>query len=191
MNLLKTTLTAALLFSSTYASAISFTSGTDDVCTTGTCTVTSQTTSNWVNPIGTPLEGASWIQTSSSWKVNNSSYSFYELDLSNSVAYNLTSLFVSYDDDLLISIGDTVIFDSTTTNITKSWTSYYDVFALASFDTYITSTDNLTFAVKNTGNGPTGVIWNGTASIPEPSMFFVLGFGLIALAYKRNRNNKA
>ena len=131
------------------------------------------------------------IQTDSSWKVDNSNYSFYELDLSNSIAYNLTSLFVSFDDDLLISIGDTVIFDSTTTTITKSWTSYYDVFALASFDTYISETDNLTFAVKNSGNGPTGVIWNGTASIPEPSMFFVLGFGLIALAYRRNKNNQA
>ena len=128
--------------------------------------------------------------TSTSWKVANSSYSFYELDLSDPIAYNLTSLFVSFDDDLVISIGDTVIFDSTTKNISKSWTSSFDVFALASFDTYISETNNLKFAVTNSGNGPTGVIWNGTASIPEPSMFFVLGFGLIALAYRRNKNDQ-
>jgi hypothetical protein len=191
MNLLKSTLTAALLLSSTYASAIAFTSGTDDLCPDGSCIVTTDTASTWVNPVGTPLEGASWIQTDSSWKVDNSSYSFYELDLSGSDAYNLTSLFVSFDDDLLISIGNTVIFDSTTTSITKSWTAYYDVFALASFDAYISETDNLTFSVKNSSHGPTGVIWNGTASIPEPSMFFVLGFGLIALAYRRNKQNQA
>jgi hypothetical protein len=190
MNLLKTTLTAALLLSSTYASAIAFSSGTDDVSTTGG-TVTPYTDVAWINPVGTPLAGASWIQTDSSWKVANSSYSIFELDFSGSDAYNLTSLFVSFDDDLIISIGDTPIFNSTTLNVTQSWKQYFDVFALASFDTYISETDNLTFAVKNTLNGPTGLIWNGTASIPEPSMFFVLGFGLIALAYRRNKNNQA
>jgi hypothetical protein len=190
MNLLKTTLTAALLVSSTYASAISFVSGTDDVSNAGD-TVTPYTDEKWIDPVGTPLEGASWVQTNSSWKISDSSYSIYELDFSDSDAYNLTSLFVSFDDDLLISIGDTVIFDSTTLGVTESWTTYFDVFALASFDTYISATDTLTFAVKNSLNGPTGVIWNGTASIPEPSMFFVLGFGLIALAYRRNKNNQA
>lgn len=190
MNLLKTTLAATLLLSSTFASAISFSSGSDDVCTTGTCTVTTSTVSTWINPTGTPLQGASWVQTNESWRVAGS-YSLYELDLSDLNDYNLTSLFVSFDDDLTISIGDKEIFSSTDAKITKAWTKYFDVFALASFDTFISSSSNLVFTVANKGPSPTGVIWNGTASIPEPGMFFLLGMGLIAFGYKRNKNTQA
>lgn len=194
MNLFKSTLAAALLLSTTYASAISFYSDITDP-SNSTSPTSSQTDVAWLDPTTTVLNGATWIQPDNSWEVNNSNYSFYELDFSTSVDYNLTSLFISFDDDVIVSIGGTTIFDSTQHSINESWKSVFDVFTYSSFNTLISSSDNLTFAVNNTKNGPTGIIWSGTADtvvdVPEPSMLFVLGLGLIAFAYKRNKNSKA
>jgi len=190
MNILNKALAATLLISSSYVTAIPFSSGVDDVCTDASCLTTSDTRYTWVDPVNTPLQGASWVQTENSWHIDDSQYSLYEFDLSNSTEYNLTSLFVSFDDDLTIAIGDDVIFDSTLTNITGAWKAYFDVFAYSSFDTYISSEDNLTFSVKNSGNGATGVIWNGTVSIPEPSTILIFAFALLALVYIRKINTK-
>jgi len=194
MNLFKSTVAAALLFSTTYASAISFYSDITDP-SNSTSPTSTRTDVAWLDPTGTALNGATWIQPDSSWEVNNSNYSFYELDFSNSIDYTLTSLFISFDDDVIVSIGSDVIFDSSTLSITESWKNVFDVFSFSSFNTLISSSDNLTFAVDNTKDGPTGVIWSGTADavvdVPEPSMLFVLGLGLIAFAYKRNKNSKA
>lgn len=194
MNLFKSTLAAALLLSTTYASAISFYSDITDPSNSSSATSTN-TDAHWIDPTNTVLAGATWIQPSSTWKVDASDFSFYELDLSGSIDYNLTSLFLSFDDDVKIYNGTALIFDSLALGITDAWTNIYDVFAYTSFNTLISSPDYLTFAVKNSENGATGIIWSGTADavvdVPEPSMLFVLGLGLIAFAYKRNKNSKA
>ena len=184
--LLASTLAVASL--SSYASDISFMSTTDDACVSG-CTLTDNTDRFWVNPTGTALDGASWIQDSDSWYVDDSGYSIYEIDFSNTTDYNLTSLYVSYDDELIISIGDTVIYDSSNYAIDDVWTMVTDVFAASTFDTYITEGDNLSFAVVNSADFATGVVWNGTAtSVPEPSMVIALGLGLIAFGVRRRKN---
>ncbi|MDN2664275.1 PEP-CTERM sorting domain-containing protein [Psychromonas sp. 14N.309.X.WAT.B.A12] len=188
MNLFKTALTAIILLSSTYASAISFYSSVDDgSSSTSPTTTLTDDDHNWIDPTGTDLDGATWIQPSDAWNVDGSEYSFYELDLVTVDNYNLTSLFVSYDDELIVSIGSDVIFDSTQTDIEKAWKNVYDIFD-SSLTTLITADNKLTFAVTNSANGNTGVIWSGTASVPEPSMLFVLGFALIAFAYRRKTN---
>ncbi|WP_413693941.1 PEP-CTERM sorting domain-containing protein [Psychromonas sp. KJ10-2] len=189
MNLLKSALTAALLLSSTYVSAIAFYSGVDDVSSSTSPTTTlTDDDGNWIDPTGTALDGATWVQPTDAWEVDDSSFYYYEVDLVDSVDYNLTSLFVSYDDDSIVSIGDTVIFDSETSGIEKAWKGVYDIFDSSFSSLLITSDDKLTFAVVNSNNDATGVIWSGTASVPEPSMLFVLGFGLIAFAYRRKTN---
>jgi len=189
MNLLKSTLTAVLLLSSTYVSAIAFYSSVDDVSdSTSPTTTYTDDDENWIDPTGTALDGATWIQPSDAWEVDGSNFSYYEVDLAGSDDYNLTSLFVSYDDNLVVSIGDTVIFDSTTTDIEKAWKSVHDIFDSSFSSLLITADSKLTFAVDNEKNDATGVIWSGTASVPEPSMLFVLGFALIAFAYRRKTN---
>jgi len=187
MNILKSTLTAALLVSSTYASAITFVSDLSDPSSSSSFT-TAQTVNTWVDPTGTALDGATWIQPSDAYDVDQSAYSFYELDF-GSDDYVLTSLFMSFDDHVIVSIGSDVIFDSALSGLYKSWTSVHDVFD-NSLTTLITEANKLTFAVTNSGDGPTGVIWKGTAvaSVPEPSMLFVLGLGLVAFAYKRKKS---
>jgi len=185
MNILKSTLTAALLVSSTYASAITFVSDLSDPSNSLDFT-TAQTVNTWVDPTGTALDGATWIQPNDAYDVDQSAYSFYELDF-GSVDYVLTSLFMSFDDHVIVSIGSDVIFDSATSGLYKSWTSVHDVFD-NSLTTLITEANKLTFAVTNSGDGPTGVIWKGTATVPEPSMLFVLGLGLVAFAYKRKKS---
>jgi len=195
MNLIKSTLSAVLLLSSTYTSAITFYSDVTDPSSSSSITSTS-TVSTWIDPTGTTLQGATWIQPSDAWYVDGSEYTFYELDLASSADYILTSLYMSFDDDTIVSIGDDVIFDSTTTSIYRAWTSVHDVFD-NSLTTLITSTNKLTFAVANSLNGPTGLIWKGTAeladpvAVPEPSLLFVLGLGLVAFTYTRKKQNNA
>ena len=185
--LLASTLAAASL--SSYASTISFTSSTDDACVSG-CTVTDNTDRFWVNPTGTALDGASWIQSDDSWHVDESGYSVYELDFTGYTDYILTSLFVSYDDELKISIGSNVIFDSEINNLDSAWTFVTDVFESNSLlQTYIAAGDTLNFAVVNSDNFATGVVWSGTAtSVPEPSMVIALGLGLVAFGVRRRKN---
>ncbi|WP_435234253.1 PEP-CTERM sorting domain-containing protein [Psychromonas sp. PT13] len=187
MNLFKTAATAALLLTSasTFASTISFTSGLDDVCTSSSCDLTDQDFYTYVEP----TDGASWIQDGNAWYVSGAEYSIYEYDFSATGSdYSIDSLFVSYDDNLVITIGTDVIFDSTTTSITDAWTTYTDITTLLS-SAYITAGDYLTFYVDNNGGLATGVAWSGTAtSVPEPSMVIALGLGLVAFGVRRRKN---
>jgi hypothetical protein len=184
--LLASTLAVASL--SSYASTMSFSSSTDDVCVSG-CSVTDDTDRFWVNPTGTALDGASWIQSDDSWYVDESGYAVYELDFTGYTDYILTSLFVSYDDELKISIGDTLIFDSEINNLDSAWTFVTDVFSSSLLETYIAAGDTLSFAVVNSDDYATGVIWSGTAtSVPEPSMVIALGLGLVAFGVRRRKN---
>ena len=195
MNIFRTTLSAVILLFSfvVNASTLSFTSGMNDLCLGSTCTITGSTKGSWVDPTDTVLDGASWIQINESWYIDNSNYSIYEVDFSDTTNYVLISLFVSYDDDLTVSFGDTVIFDSTTISINHAWASIVDVFDYINTDSLITSSPKpLTFTVVNSAGNGTGVIWSGTAaSVPEPSMVFALGLGLFIFGFKRSRNNKA
>jgi hypothetical protein len=197
MNIFKTASTAVLLLSSlsAFATPITFVSGADDGCTS--CTLSNQTAGSYVNPTGSVLDGASWIQASSSWNVN-STYSVWEMDLSNSgVNSMLTSLYVAFDDQIQIKINGTTIFDSLATPITHAWSQITNVFDYIT-PTYIGAGDTLDFYVSNTGlpgavAGPTGIIWKGTAtpetSVSEPSMFIALGLGLVALGFRRRKNS--
>ena len=200
MNILKTVATAALLVTSasTFASTIGFSSGLDDVCTTSGCDLTAEQFVTYV----TPTDG-SWIQDgqdayqatlggSELYTIYPSSteFSIYEYDFSVTGSdYTIDSLLVSYDDSLIISVGNDIIFDSTTTSITEAWTSITDITSLLT-STYITAGDYLSFYVANTDGLATGVVWSGTAtSVPEPSMVIALGLGLVAFGVRRRKNN--
>ena len=188
MNIFKAASAAVLLLSSlsTFASTIDFVSGSDDSCTS--CTLTTQSVNTWLNPTGTELDGASWIQSSSVWQLAGD-YMVYEMDLGPSV---LTSLYVAFDDTLVIKVGDDELFSSLSESISYGWTKVTNVFDYID-PTYIGAGDTLDFYVTNTGLpnqvvGPTGVIWSGQVSVPEPSMVFALGLGLIAFGFTRRKN---
>ena len=195
MNIFKGASAAVLLLSSlsTFASTITtdFMSGIDDGCTS--CTLTNQSVNTWLDPTGTVLDGASWIQSSSVWQLAGD-YMVYEMDLGPSV---LTSLYVAFDDTLIIKVGDDTLFNSTTESISNSWNTVTDVFDYIDV-TYIGEGDSLDFYVTNTGipgevTGPTGVIWSGeverdSTSVPEPSMVFALGLGLLTFGFTRRKN---
>lgn len=193
MNVFKSILAATLLVSSVSSYAISFTSNGDDACVGG-CTISTDTDRFWVNPASTTeLSGASWIQDQSSWHVNDTGYAVYEIDFDGYSDYTLSSLFVSYDDELIVSIGDTVIFDSEDKNLDSPWTFVTDVFDNTFnsiyFDNYIAAGNKLSFAVVNSDDYATGVVWKGeAASVPEPSMIIALGLGLVAFGVRRRKN---
>ncbi|WP_435234252.1 PEP-CTERM sorting domain-containing protein [Psychromonas sp. PT13] len=190
MNILKTTATAALLLTSasTFASTISFSSGLDDVCTTTGCDLTDQSFYTYV----APGDGASWIQDNNAWFNIHAEYSIYEYDFStSSTDYSIDSLSITFDDNVIITSGTSVIFDSTTVGIIDPWTVYTDVTSLLT-STFISAGDYLTFYVDNDRGLATGVAWSGTAtSVPEPSMIIALGLGLVAFGVRRRKNNDA
>ena len=188
MNIFKAVSAAVLLLSSlsTFATTIAFESGADDGCTA--CTLTNQSWNTYLDPTGTDLDGASWIQSSSVWQVAGD-YMVYEMNLGPST---LTSLYVAFDDTLIIKVGDDELFSSLSESISYGWTSVTDVFDYIDV-TYIGIGDTLDFYVTNTGLpnqafGPTGVIWSGEVEVPEPSMVFALGLGLIAFGFTRRKN---
>jgi len=192
MNIFKTAATAALLVASTstFASTISFSSGLDDGCVGG-CTLSSQTVESYIDSSSLSSD-ASWIQDSSSWFVSGSDYDVYEYDLTSFGDSILTSLFVTYDDNLLVTIGSDIVYDSTATSVNWAWTTVVDVFDYYTGTGYISATDTLDFYVANNGNGATGVAWTGTAtSVPEPSMVIALGLGLVAFGVRRRKNTNA
>ena len=182
--LLASTLAVASL--SSYASTISFVSDSNDVCVD--CTISENTDRFWTDPTD-EIANADWIQSEASWYVDNSGYTIYEIDFSGYTDYILTSLYVAYDDNLIISIGDTIIYNSEDYDVTEPWTYITDIFSESTFDTYITSGSNLTFTATNDEGYATGVIWSGTAtSVPEPSMLIALGLGLVAFGVRRRKN---
>ncbi|MCG6202827.1 hypothetical protein [Psychromonas antarctica] len=130
MKIIKIALTAVLLlFSlSTYATPMTFSSSINDGCTGG-CTALGNNYNTYVVPDSTTdLYGASWIQSLDTWFVAGVSYSIWETDFSNIGDSTLTSLYVSYDDDLIIYNGSEAIFNSLDTGIMFAWTGVVNVF---------------------------------------------------------------
>ena len=191
MKIFKAVLMTALLLSSlsSNATSITFTSGLDDYCTGG-CTTLDHDYYTYVDPDDSSvLSGASWIQPEGTWFVDGVSYSIVETDFSEIGDSVLTSLYVSFDDDLIIYNGTEVIFDSLAEGISSAWTQIIDVFDYLEDSIYISSTDSLMFAVVNSLDYATGVVWSGTVEVdvPEPSVVFILGIALLAFGVKKRK----
>jgi len=182
--------TALLLFSfASNATSITFTSGLSDHCTAG-CATMDNDWYTYVDPDeSSALSGASWIQPEGTWMVDGVAYSIVETDFSDIGDSVLTSLYVSFDDDLLIYNGGHVIFDSLDAGISSAWTQVVDVFDYLTDTVTIYADDSLMFAVVNSLDYETGVVWKGTVDVPEPSTVFLLGLALIAFGVKHRKNS--
>lgn len=182
MKLIKILMATALMLisSASLAVPITFMSGNDDGCKS--CSLENQTGKRYLDPVGTDLDGASWIQTDDAWRVVGD-YRVWEFDLSKTGIVNtITSLFVAFDDKLVIKSNKEVLFNSDDYNISRPWTSITNIIDLTG-DLVIADDARLNFYVENTG-GPTGVIWKGVA-VPEPLSFAMLGLGLLGFAFTR------
>jgi hypothetical protein len=161
-------------------------SSLDDNCVD--CALTDKVGNNYVDPTGTELDGATWIQDSESWFVNDAGYRIWEEDLNQTGTDAIIgSLFVSYDDDLQIKSQGNVLFDSKDYDITAPWTQVIDVIDLVGEPLLVAGNGRLNFWVKNSENFATGVIWKGTSNIPEPGTLALLSLGLLGLGAARRR----
>ena len=194
MKIFKAVLMATFLLSSlpSNATSITFSSGVDDSCTLG-CATYDYDYSTYVEPASSSeLSDATWIQPEGTWMVDGVAYSVVETDFSDIGDSVLTSLYVSFDDDLLIYNGDDIIFDSLAAGIESAWTQIIDVFDYLTDTVTISADDTLMFAVVNSADYATGVVWQGTVEdgvdVPAPSVVLILGLGLVALGLKKRKN---
>ena len=191
MKIFKALLIAGVLLTSisSYGSSITFTSSTDDTCAGG-CATLDHDFYTYVDPGDSDeLSGAIWIQPDGAWFVDDASYTVTETELGTTEDSVLTSLNVSFDDDLIIYNGDDVIFDSLSEGISSAWTQIIDVFDYLEDTIYISSDDYLSFAVVNSLDYATGVVWKGSVEVPEPSVVLILGLALIAFGVKRRQHS--
>jgi len=186
MNFIKTVTAAALLFGSVSTFATTFTSGVDDTCVG--CTLTSSGYATWT-PLTGVLSESSWIYDDTSW-YQESDYTITDTTLTNSTSDSiLTSLSLSFDDQLVIVNDGVTIFDSVALGVTHGWNVITDVYSYLSGTTYISAGSSLEFYLHNSGVGPSGIVYSGTTtSVPEPSMVIALGLGLVAFGVRRRKN---
>lgn len=194
MNILKGIVITAFVMSSafTYGATIDFMSGDgNDICRASSPDIAPSDCSNtvasaYVDPTGTDLDGAMWLQTDGSYGTAASSWSVWERDFGNLTEdMVITSLFAAYDDDLIIKIGNDVMYTSDPGNWNQ-WATVTNVLNGAQWT--VGAGEKLKFFVKNSHNGPTGVIWKGSAtSVSEPGSLALLGLGIAGLGLYRRK----
>ncbi|SET77514.1 PEP-CTERM protein-sorting domain-containing protein [Marinobacter segnicrescens] len=187
MRVLNLMLGAALLsMTASMAHAVPFMSSLGDECVG--CELSDQTVDTYIDPTGTPLDGAAWIQDFDSWWVDNAEYRIWEEDLNmTGTDAIITSLYVSYDDTLMIKSKGETVFNSEDYSIAAPWTQAINVLDLLGESFIVAGDGRLNFWVTNSENFATGVIWKGEASVPEPGTLALLGMGLLGLGAARLR----
>ena len=190
-----------------FAGMINFTSGSDDKCRVARdgdgkfndkCKLTTHEFGSWIDADTFNREagsvGAQWVQAEGSYIYSDlNDYRVFELDLSRTGEEAvIESLFLSVDDDAVIKIGGKEIWNSN--NISRPWEKTIDVIASLGKEIVVGPNQRLNFYVHDIGNryqGPTGIIFAGTASVPEPSSLVLLGLGLAGLGLSRRKAAKA
>lgn len=175
---------------SAMAQAVPFMSGSDDNCVG--CSLSGQIDPYYFDPVGSDLDGAIWIQDTAAWNVNNAGYRVWETDLNQTgTASIIDSLFVSYDDTLMIKSQGVTLFDSGDYSISSPWTQQIDVMALVGSPFLIAGNGRLNFWVTNSADHATGVIWKGSTAVPEPGTLALLGLGIAGLGVARRKAKAA
>lgn len=166
------------------ANAALIMSGLDDTCEN--CTLSDSVASTYVSPNGTALEGATWIQDINGWG-SIGSYTISEVDFESlGQEFFITSLFVSFDDSLIIASGSNVLFNSLDYSMVTPWKGVIDVISLTG-ELKFDATNGLSFIVNNTF-GPTGVIWKGEiTAVSAPTQLGFMGVCLMSLFALRSR----
>lgn len=158
------------------------------------CSLSQENYSTWVREAdfnsAAGSTGAMWIQAAGSFiKSDINDYQIFELDLDRNGPWEISKLFLSVDDDVIIRVGGVDIWDSA--GVDRAWTQAIDVIASLGSSILVDANERLDFYVHDIGDttqGPTGIIFAGTAAyVSEPSIIALLGLGLIGLGFTRRK----